>query len=215
MKRLFQNFLNLSEISNLSLLKRLILNYVETLDILQLAEENFLITFGIVFGIGLLQGAILARGIRRRFPKLKKYAKGVSVLLLILFVINASGNITKFADPSKVEMTGFVVPETPEGIFNLLIDFLGLNAGLLAIVGIFVTVTLILIFRFSEINSISRYFIFTISVIVLIVAMLGKFTDYVPTAFQIILYAFYQFGLTIGMFIVMRRKELDPLNELE
>ena len=204
----------MSEISNLSLLKRLNLNYVETLDILQLAEENFLITFAIVFGIGLLQGAILARGIRRRFPKLKKYAKGASVILLILFVINASGNVTKFADPSKVEMTSFVVPETPEGIFTLLIDFLGLNAGFFAIIAIFVTVTLILIFRFSEINSISRYFIFTISIIVLIVAMLGKFTDYVPTAFQIILYAFYQFGLTIGMFIVMRRKELDPLNEL-
>ena len=92
------------------------------MDILQLAEENFLITFAIVFGIGLLQGAILARGIRQRFPKLKKYAKGVSIILLILFVINASGNITKFADPSKVEMNEFVVPETPEGIFNLLID---------------------------------------------------------------------------------------------
>ena len=39
-----------------------------SLDILQIAEENFLVTFGIVFGIGLLQGAILARGIRRRFP---------------------------------------------------------------------------------------------------------------------------------------------------
>ena len=185
------------------------------MDILQLAEENFLITFAIVFGIGLLQGAILARGIRQRFPKLKKYAKGVSIILLILFVINASGNITKFADPSKVEMNEFVVPETPEGIFNLLIDFLGLNAGLLAITGIFVTVTLILIFRFADINPISRYFIFTISTIVLIVAMLGKFTDYVPTAFQIILYAFYQFGLTIGMFIVMRRKESDPLHELD
>ena len=44
-----------------------------SLDILQIAEENFLITFGIVFGIGSLQGAILARGIRRKFPKLKKY----------------------------------------------------------------------------------------------------------------------------------------------
>jgi len=185
------------------------------LDILQLAEENFLITFAIVFGVGLLQGAILARGIRQKFPKLKKYAKGVSIILLILFVINAAGNITKFAEPSKVEMNDFVVPETPEGIFNLLIDFLGLNAGFLAIIGIFVTVTLILIFRFAHINSVSRYFIFTISIIVLIVAMLGKFTDYVPTAFQIILYAFYQFGLTIGMFVVMRRKESDPLDEIQ
>jgi hypothetical protein len=193
----------------------MILNYDQTLDILQLAEENFLITFGIVFTIGLLQGAILARGIRRKFPKIKKYAKGVSIVLLILFVINAGGNISKFAEPGKVEINEFIVPETPEGVFNLLIDFLGLDAGFFAIIGIFVTVTLILIFKFAEINSISRYFIFTISIIVLIIAMLGKFTDYVPTYFQIILYAFYQFGLTIGMFIVMRRRENDPLDELE
>ena len=185
------------------------------MDVLQLAEENFLITFGIVFVIGLLQGAILARGIRRKFPKIKKYAKGVSIIILILFVINATGNISKFAEPGKVEINEFIIPETPEGIFNLLTDFLGLDAGFFAIIGIFVTLTLILIFRFAEINSISRYFIFTISVIVLIIAMLGKFTDYVPTYFQIILYAFYQFGLTIGMFIVMRRGENDPLNELE
>ena len=193
----------------------MILNYDQTLDILQLAEENFLITFGIVFTIGLLQGAILARGIRRKFPKIKKYAKGVSIVLLILFVINATGNISKFAEPGKIEINEFIIPETPEGIFNLLTDFLGLDAGFFAIIGIFVTVTLILIFRFAEINSISRYFIFTISIIVLIIAMLGKFTDYVPTYFQIILYAFYQFGLTIGMFIVMRRRENDPLDELE
>ena len=52
-----------------------------SLDILHIAEENFLITFGIVFGIGFLQGAILARGIRKKFPRLKKYAKGISLIL--------------------------------------------------------------------------------------------------------------------------------------
>jgi len=57
-----------------------------SLELLQIAEENFLITFSIVFGIGLLQGAILARGIRRKFPKLKKYAKGISIILLILTI---------------------------------------------------------------------------------------------------------------------------------
>ena len=40
-----------------------------------------------------------------------------------------------------------------------------------------------------------RYFIFTISIIVLIVSLLGRFTDYVPTIFQIILYSIYQLGL--------------------
>ena len=185
------------------------------MDLLQIAEENFLITFGIVWGVGLLQGAILARGIRRKFPKLKKYAKGISIILLILFVINASGNISKFADPSKVSVTEFEIPQTPEGAFTVIIDLLGLNAGVLAVIGIFVTISLILIFKFADISPIARYFIFTISVIVLIVSLLGRFTDYVPTVFQIILYSIYQLGLTIGVFLVMRRKVKDSLEELE
>ena len=185
------------------------------MDLLQIAEENFLITFGIVCGVGLLQGAILARGIRRKFPKLKKYAKGISIILLILFVINASGNISKFADPSKVSVTEFEIPQTPEGAFTVIIDLLGLNAGVLAVIGIFVTISLILIFKFADISPIARYFIFTISVIVLIVSLLGRFTDYVPTVFQIILYSIYQLGLTIGVFLVMRRKVKDSLEEFE
>jgi|TARA_B100001540_G_scaffold81075_1_gene72805 hypothetical protein len=183
------------------------------LDILQLAEEYYYYTFIIVFAVGLLQGAILARGIRRKFPKLKKYAKGVSILLLILFSINAAGNISKFAEPQKVEFTEFVMPETPEGAFQLLVDMLGLNAGIIAISGIFISITLILLFRFAELNPLSRYFVFTISVIVFIIALLGRFTDYVPTTFQIILYVMYQFGMTLGIFAIMRRREKDPLDD--
>ena len=188
---------------------------VISLDILQTAEENFLITFGIVFAIGFLQGAILARGIRKRFPKLKKYAKGISLILLILFAINASGNISKFADPSKVSVSGYEIPQTPEGAFTMIIDLLGLNAGVIAVIGIFISISLILIFKFSDISPIARYFIFTISIIVLIVSLLGRFTDYVPTIFQIILYSIYQLGLTIGMFLIMRRKVNDPLEKFE
>ena len=112
------------------------------MDILQLAEEYYYYTFAVVFGIGLLQGAILARGIRKKFPKLKKYAKGISIILLILFSINAAGNISKFAEPAKVEFTEFVIPETPESAFLLLIDVLGLNAGVIAVTGIFISITL-------------------------------------------------------------------------
>ena len=185
------------------------------MDILQLAEEYYYYTFAIVFAVGLLQGAILARGIRKKFPKLKKYAKGISIILLILFAINASGNISKFADPSKVSVTEFEIPQTAEGAFTVIIDLLGLNAGVLAVIGIFVTISLILIFKFADISPIARYFIFTISVIVLIVSLLGRFTDYVPTVFQIILYSIYQLGLTIGVFLVMRRKVNDSLEEFE
>jgi len=184
------------------------------LDILQLSEDYYYYTFAVVFTIGLLQGAILARGIRKKFPKLKKYAKGISIILLILFSINAAGNISKFAEPSKVEFTEFIIPETPESAFLLFIDVLGLNAGVIAVTGIFLSITLILLFRFADLNRISRYFIFTISVIVFIIAMLGRFTDYVPSTFQIILYVMYQFGMTLGIFAIMRRREKNPLDEL-
>ena len=97
----------------------------------------------------------------------------------------------------------------------MLIDLLGLNAGVLAVTGIFITITLILIFKFADIPPIARYFIFTVSVIVLLVSLLGKFTDYIPTVFQIILYSIYQLGLTIGVFVVMRRKTNDSLEAVE
>ena len=100
-------------------------------------------------------------------------------------------------------------------IFTVLIDLLGLNAGVLAVIGIFITITLILIFKFADIPPIARYFIFTVSVIVLLVSLLGKFTDYVPTVFQIILYSIYQLGLTIGVFVVMRRKTNYSLEDVE
>tara|TARA_B110000196_G_scaffold290819_1_gene277346 strand:- start:1730 stop:2287 length:558 start_codon:yes stop_codon:yes gene_type:complete len=185
------------------------------LDILQLAEDYYYYTFAVVFAIGLLQGSILARGIRKKFPKLKKYAKGVSIILLILFSINAAGNILKFAEPPKVELTEFIIPETPESAFLLLIDVLGLNAGVIAVTGIFLSITLILLFRFADLNRISRYFIFTISVIVFIIAMLGRFTDYVPNTFQIILYVMYQFGMTLGIFTIMRRREKNLLDDMK
>ena len=178
-----------------------------------MAEEYYYYTFAIVFAVGLLQGAILARGIRKKFPKLKKYAKGVSIILLILFSINAAGNISKFAEPSKVEFTEFIIPETPDAAFLLLIDVLGLNAGVIAVSGIFISITLILLFRFAELNPLSRYFIFTIIVIVFIVAILGRFTDYVPSTFQIILYVMYQLGMTLGIFVIMRRREKDALED--
>ena len=184
------------------------------MDIIQLAEEYYYYTFAIIFGIGLLQGAILARGIRKKFPKLKKYAKSVSIIVLILFSINAAGNISKFAEPPKVEFTEFTIPETPEAVFLLLIDVLGLNAGIITITGIFISITLILLFKFADLNRISRYFIFTISVIVFIIAMLGRFTDYIPSTFQIILYVMYQLGMTLGIFTIMRRREKDPLEDL-
>ena len=185
------------------------------MDILSIAEQNFPITFGIVLAIGLLQGAIMGRGIRNRFPSFKKHARIASLSFLILFTINGISNIYKFAYPAKMSLTEFILPDTTDKVILLLYDVLGINSGLGAITATAISIILILFLRFAEIHQIAKYFMFALSMIVLSVALLGRFTEYVPTAFQIMIYAFYQFGITIGIFFVTRRKEYDAFSEIE
>ena len=185
------------------------------MNVFDLAEQNFLITFATVLGIGLLQGAILGRGIRNRFPSLKRHAQIVSSLLLALFSINAILSVLKFADPIKFSISEFIIPSTTDEAFLLVLNLIGVNTGVGTVIATFISVTLIVFLRFADIHNIARYFIFILSSIVLIASLLGKFTDFVPTTFQIMLYAFYQLGITFGIFFITRRKESDVLSEIK
>ena len=179
------------------------------MDILSIAEDNYIISFGIVIAVGLIQGTILGRGIRNRFPSLKKHARIVSIILLTLFLINAGANIIKFATPEKIAISDLAIPSTPEEGLSFLINILGLNAGLGTVIVLSISISLILFFKLAQIHKIARYFIFSLTVIVLIVSLIGRFTDFVPTSFQILMYAFYQLGITLGLFLVTRRKESE------
>ena len=185
------------------------------MNIFDLAEQNFLITFAVVLGIGLLQGAILGRGIRNRFPSIKRHAQIVSSLLLALFSINAILSVLKFAEPIKFSISEFTIPATTDDVLLLIFNLIGVNTGVGTVIATFISVTLIIFLRFADIHNIARYFIFILSSIVLIASLLGKFTDFVPTTFQIWLYAFYQFGITLGIFFITRRKESDVLSEIK
>jgi membrane-associated HD superfamily phosphohydrolase len=185
------------------------------LNIFDLAEQNFLITFSVVLGIGLLQGAILGRGIRNRFPSLKRHAQIVSSSLLALFSINAILSVLKFADPIKFSISEFTIPATTDEAFLLVLNLIGVNTGVGTVIATFISVTLIIFLRFADIHNIARYFIFILSSIVLIASLLGKFTDFVPTTFQIMLYVFYQLGITLGIFFITRRKESDVLSGIK
>nr|AIF15786.1 hypothetical protein [uncultured marine thaumarchaeote KM3_71_E12] len=185
------------------------------MSILDLAEQNFLITFAIVLGIGLLQGAVMGRGIRNRFPSFKRHARAASLSLLVLFSVNAIFGVIKFAEPTKFSISEFIMPATTDEAFVLILDLVGINTGVGTVVATFVSITLIIFLRFADIPNIARYLIFILSSIVLVVSLLGKFTDFVPTTFQIFLYAFYQSGITIGIFLITHRKESDVLSEIK
>ena len=187
----------------------------KNLNVFELAEENLLVTLAVVLGIGLLQGAIMGRGIRNRFPSLKRHAQIASSSLLVLFSFNTIFSILKFAEPVKFSASNFTLPTTTDEVFSLILNIAGVNTGVGTVIAIFISVTLIILFRFANIHNIERIFIFVLSSIVLIVSLLGRFTDFVPTTFQIMLYAFYQFGITLGIFLIARRKEHDVLSEIK
>ena len=184
------------------------------MDVFQLAEEYFLVTIAIVAGIGALQGAILGKGIRSRFPSLKHHARAVSCILLVLFSISAVGNVINFANPSKATLDTFTIPTTLEEILSVLVSLLGINAGIGMAIATFVSLVLLLLFRFADINIVAKYFMFVLSVMVILAVLVARFTDYVPTQFQIIIYAFYEVGITIGIFLVTSRKSEELVTEL-
>jgi len=99
------------------------------LNVLDLAAENFLITFAVVLGIGFLQGMIMCKGIRNRFPSIKKHAQLVSSVLLVLFSFNAIFSILKFAEPVKFSVSNFALPATTDEVFSLILNITGVNTG--------------------------------------------------------------------------------------
>ncbi len=174
-------------------------------DILGIAEENHLASLGVVLAVGIIQGAILGRGIRARFPRLKAHARAVSLVLLVLLAANAIAGVARFAVPDKISLFDMAVPASAGEGISLVLGILGLNTGLGATIIVFVSITLVLVFRFARLPRAARYFVFGISVVMAAVFLLARFTDYVPTGFQVMLYASYQAGITIGVFVVTRR----------
>ncbi len=59
------------------------------MNLFEIAEENFLISFVVVLSVGILQGTILGRGIRKRFPRLKRHARVVFFFYILKIYLNS------------------------------------------------------------------------------------------------------------------------------
>ena len=69
----------------------------------------------------------MGRGIRSRFPSLKKHARSASIVLLALFSINAIASVLKFAEPDKISVSEITIPETIEEVFTLIVNVMGIE----------------------------------------------------------------------------------------
>jgi len=157
------------------------------------------------FAIGLFQGIILGRAILVRFPRLQNHLKKVSVTLFMLFLINAILSVPRFASPEKIDLANLSANNPGEIISTLFLIF-GMNTGFLTVLTISVTVMSFVVLKFTNLNGISKIFVFFFSALLLILTAVSRFTDLTPSTFEVLLYFLYQLGITIGILAGTIRK---------
>ena len=86
--------------------------------------------------------------------------------------------MVKFANPEKYE---FVMPDnfTGETLAWAVFSLIGLDGSLASSVIIMLSVTVFLIFRTARMHTVTRYFIFTLSVVTFGVFLAARFTDFI------------------------------------
>ena len=157
------------------------------------------------FAIGLFQGIILGRAILVRFPSLQNHLKKVSVTLFVLFLINAILSVPRFASPEKIDLSNLSTNNPGEIISTLFLIF-GMNTGFLTVLAISVTVMSFVVLKFTNLNGISKVFVFFFSALLLVLTAISRFTDLTPSTFEVLLYFLYQLGITMGILVGTIRK---------
>jgi len=173
-------------------------------DVFQHPVVQFIAVLG-AFGIGLFQGIILGRAILVRFPRLQNHLKKVSVTLFILFLINAILSVPRFASPEKIILSNLPA-SNPSEIASTLFLIFGMNTGFFTVLAISVTVMSFVVLKFIHLNGTSKIFVFSFSVLLLILTAVSRFTDLTPSTFEVLLYFLYQLGITIGILAGTIRK---------
>ena len=158
-----------------------------------------------IFAIGLFQGIILGRAILVRFPRLQNHVKTVSVTMFILFLTNAILSVPRFASPEKITLSNLSA-NNPAEIASALFLIFGMNTGFLTVLAISFTVMSFVVLKFTNLNGISKGFVFFFSALLLIFTAVSRFTDLTPSNFEVLLYFLYHLGITIGILAGSIRK---------
>lgn len=157
------------------------------------------------FVIGLFQGIILGRAILVRFPRLQNRVKTVSITMFILFLINAILSVPRFASPEKISLSNLSA-NSPGELASALFLIFGMNTGFLTVLAISVTVMSFVVLKFTNLNGLTKAFVFFFSALLLILTAISRFTDLTPSTFEVLLYFLYQLGITIGILAGTIRK---------
>ncbi|MEM2760480.1 MAG: hypothetical protein QXU32_11815 [Nitrososphaerales archaeon] len=183
----------------------LLILYFDRDFLLEVVREFSFLTYSIVMTIGLVQGYILGQAIVDRFPRLQFHTRLTLVMLLVLFVTHAIVSIMRFAEPEKMDLLQMFASKSSD-LGPLILRAMGLNSDIGTIIAFSITAVVLVILKLTGLKGYSKYYVLIISIIMLIITAMLKFSDYQPGSFEILLFILYNASMTAGLLWGTRKR---------
>ncbi|MFN4337098.1 MAG: hypothetical protein ACK4FV_05915 [Candidatus Nitrosocaldus sp.] len=178
------------------------IQYLDTSIVIERAEALAPLTYAIVIGIGATQGLIIGEAIVERFPRLTLHARVASIALFTLFALNAVVNVIRFISPKKIHTPPILNGSEGFAMISKFIDISNPTTLLTFSISILVFALLSML----RIRDYRRSFLLVISIVMVFVTSALIFSDYIPSEFEVLLYALYQAGIVGGVALGTRRQ---------
>lgn len=161
------------------------------------AQQFSFLTYLIVIAIGATQGFVTGQAIVERFPRLQYHARFASIFLFSLFAMYAIVSVIRFVEPEKVRMDELLA-STPEGLVSVVMKVMGLHPDIGTVIAFSISLFMLVILKLTKLKGYSKWFVLTISIVMLIIMITSKFSDYNPGSFEILLFILYNASITGG-----------------
>ncbi len=178
------------------------LQYFDTAIVIETAEALAPLTYAIVIGVGATQGLIIGEAIVERFPRLAFHTRVASIALFTLFALNALTNVIRFISPKKIHTPPILNGSEGFAMISRFIDISNPTTLLTFSISIFVFALLSML----RIRDYRRSFLLIISIVMVFVTSALIFSDYIPSEFEVLLYALYQASIVGGVVLGTRRQ---------
>lgn len=181
--------------------------HFDTSLLLELAQKFSVVTYSIVIAVGVTQGVVLGQAVIERFPRLQFHTRFASLLFFLLFMTYAIVSVVRFANPDKIDVSQiFASSTTTSEVLSIILRVIGLNIDMGAIITFSITAFVLVIWKLTGLKGWRGSFVLVISMVMLVIMSVLKFSDYQPGSFEILLFTLYHAGLTGGVLWGTRRR---------
>lgn len=163
-----------------------------------MVQQFSLVAYSIVIAVGVTQGFIIGKAIIARFPQLQFHTKFAAMLLFLLFLAYSIVSVLRFVYPDKINISK-LSSITPDGFVTIILKIIGLKSDVGTVIAFSITVFVIILLKLTKLKGYRRSYILAVSIVMLAIMFIIKFSNYQPSAFETFLFILYHASMTGGL----------------